>query len=295
MKQTLLDSLTTAYLQRVSRRLIDMYRSKQARQIRELHDYLFPSPADTQDSRETRPELKKQFIALIKLFHPDTYNLHRKQILESSLPGNDTHIEFYRRFVDVESKIQLNRQSRQHMVQEAFYEDEVYAFEADSDVEDYVEADILGERTSPQNIYSIIRSLFLGNNLTAELSPLDLEQIDGELVLSNHDIEDLDGIQHCIHLNALDLSSNQIDNIYELQFLEDLEELDLSYNQINSIDELAELHRLKVLYLDGNSIEDISPLLQLPTLEFVSVIGNPLSNMQPISELQENGVVVVYF
>jgi hypothetical protein len=291
-KQALLDMLTVPYLQRVSRRLIDMYRSKQERQIRELHGYLFPPPPAV---REKPADIKKQFIALIKLFHPDTYNLHHKQILQISLSESDTQIEFYRRFVDVESKIQLNQHRNRHIVREAFFEEEVYAFEEDSNLEDYVEEDILAEAASPQDIYSIIRSLFLGNNLTAELSPIDLEQIDGELVLSNHDIEDLDGIQHCTHLRALDLSGNQIDNIYELRFLEDLEELDLSGNHIHSIDELAELHSLKVLYLDDNSIEDISPLLQLPSLEFVSVIGNPLSSMQPIYELQENGVVVVYF
>lgn len=295
MKQSLTDSLTPAYLQRVSRRLIDMYRSKQERQLREVHDYLFPSPPDTQDSRETRPDLKKEFLALIKLFHPDTYSLHHKQILQSNSPGSEAQIEFYRRFVDVESKIQLNRHRSRQIVRDAFSEEEVYAFEENSNPEDYAEEDILSEAASPQDIYSIIRSLFMGNNLTAELSPIDLEQIDGELVLSNHDIEDLDGIQHCTHLRALDLSGNQIDNIYELRFLEDLEELDLSGNHIHSIDELAELHSLKVLYLDENNIEDISPLLQLPSLEFASVIGNPLSSMQPISELQENGVVVVYF
>lgn len=287
--------LTVPYLQRVSRRLIDMYRSKQERQIRELHDYLFPSPPDTQDSRETRPDLKKQFLALIKLFHPDTYRFHHKQILQSNSPGSEAQIEFYRRFVDVESKIQLTRHHSRQIVREAFFEEEVYAFEEDSNLEDYVEADILAEAASPQDIYSIIRSLFLGNNLTAELSPIDLEQIDGELVLSNYEIDDLDGIQHCSHLRALDLSGNRIDNIYELRFLEDLEELDLSYNHLHSINELAEIHSLKVVYLDENSIEDISPLLHLPSLEFVSVIGNPLSSMQPIYELQENGVMVVYF
>ena len=295
MKQSLTDNLTTAYLQRVSRRLIDMYRSKQEPQIRELHDYLFPSPPDTQDSRETRPDLKKQFLALIKLFHPDTYSRHQKQILQSGRPGSKAQLEFYKRFLEVESRIQLNRHRSRQIVREAFSEEEVYTFEEDSNLEDYAEEDILAEADSPQSIYSIIRSLFLGNNLTVELSPIDLEQIDGELVLSNNDIEGLDGIQHCTHLSALDLSGNQIDNIYELRFLEDLEELDLSGNNIHSIDELGGLHSLKVLYLDENSIEDISPLLQLPSLEFVSVIGNPLTSMQPISELQENGVVVVYF
>ncbi|MCF7914880.1 MAG: hypothetical protein K9L66_06935 [Spirochaetaceae bacterium] len=291
-KQALLDTLTVPFLQRVSRHLIDMYRSKQDRQIRDLHDYLFPVyPA----GREKRGDLKKQFIALIKLFHPDTYNFHRKQILQSNPTGSEAQLEFYRRFVDVESRMKLNRHHSQHIVRDAFSGEEVYAFEEDSNLEDYVEAEIFAEQASPQNIYSIIRSLFLGNNLTAELSPIDLEQIDGELILSNQEIEDLDGIQHCTHLRALDLSGNQLDNIYELRFLEDLEELDLSYNHIHSIDKLTEIHSLKVVYLDENSVEDLSPLLQLPSLEFVSVIGNPLSSMQPISELQENGVVVVYF
>lgn len=291
-KQTLIDALTVPYLQRVSRRIIDMYRSKQERQISELYDYLFPSPSE---SPNKRAELKKQFIVLIKLFHPDTHNLHRKQILQSSSPESEAEIEFYRRFVDVESRIQLTRQRSRQIVRDAFSQEEVYAFDEDSDIEDYSEADTLAEEASPQNIYSIIRSLFLGNNLTAEFSPLDLKQIEGELVLSTQEIDDLDGIQYCTHLRGLDLSNNQIDNIYELQFLENLEELDISHNHIHSIDELAEIHSLIIVYLDQNNIEDISPLLQLPALEFVSVIGNPLSSMQPIDALQENGVVIVYF
>ena len=306
-KQEIIAALDVGYLQRISRSLIDMYRSKQERQLSELYTYLFPGTHDFREDTHGKSagpvQFKKQFIALIKLFHPDTYNYHHKQILDShanqAKGAETTHIiDFYQKFMTLESKLHHNTQRRQHIIREAFSTKEEYAFEEDFNdfnLDEYFETDVLAEKSSTQNIYSIISSLFLGNNLSADLGPIDLQQIDGELILSNHEIEDLDGIQHCIHLNSLDLSNNLIDNIYELRFLENLEELDLSYNHLYAIDDLSRLEHLKFLYLDENSIEEISSLLTLPSLEFVSLIGNPLSSMNTIYELQEKNVVVVYF
>ena len=121
----------------------------------------------------------------------------------------------------------------------------------------------------------------------------DFAQIEGELELSGYYIDDLSGIELCIHLIALDLSNNEIFDITNLRFLHLLEELDLSYNKVYSIDILSELHYLKHLDLAFNNVEDISSLLHLGSLEYVNIIGNNIPEFQ-INALKGRGVIIAH-
>jgi len=152
----------------------------------------------------------------------------------------------------------------------------------------------LRETVYGEDIISILSYMFLGNT-SRILEPVDLEQIEGELILSSMDLSDLDGLQFCTGVTNLDLSDNNIDNIYEVGSLYQLEELDLSHNNITDLEPLVGLDNLETLYIDNNRIEDISVLAKLDGLKFVSMTGNPVKSMDDIYRLKENDVIVVYY
>ena len=130
-------------------------------------------------------------------------------------------------------------------------------------------------------------------NLDVIYQDHDFVQIEGDLELSGYRIDDLSGIELCIHLITLDLSNNEIFDITNLRFLHLLEELDLSYNKVHNIDILSELHYLTHLDLAFNNAEDISSLLQLNRLEYVNVIGNNIPEFQ-INALKGRGVIIAH-
>ena len=119
-----------------------------------------------------------------------------------------------------------------------------------------------------------------------------LEDIE-EFELSSSDINDLDGVQYCIHATTIDLSNNRISDLSPLTGLSNLEELDLSDNQIGYIDGLSNLIKLKSVSLSNNFIEDISPLFELAKLEYVDITGNKISPEQ-IDKLIDLGITVTF-
>jgi Leucine-rich repeat (LRR) protein len=112
-----------------------------------------------------------------------------------------------------------------------------------------------------------------------------------EFELSSADINDLDGIQFCVHAKNIDLSDNNIIDLSLLAGLRDIEELNLSYNKIGIIDELSNLTNLKNLYLADNPIDDISPLFVLEKLEYIDLSDNKIDPDQ-IKTLVEMGIEV---
>jgi len=119
-----------------------------------------------------------------------------------------------------------------------------------------------------------------------------LEDLD-EIELSESEIDDLDGVEYCIHMVSLDLSFNRIYDLLPLAGLSCLQELNLSNNQIEYIDDISNLQQLKSIDLSYNSISDILPLLEIETLEYADLTGNNVSSLQ-IDELREMGVTVDY-
>jgi Leucine-rich repeat (LRR) protein len=119
-----------------------------------------------------------------------------------------------------------------------------------------------------------------------------LEEIE-DFELSSSDINDLDGVQYCIHATTIDVSNNRISDLSPLIELTNLEELNLSDNQIGYIDGLSNLIGLKSVLLSNNFIEDITPLFELEKLEFVDISGNKISPEQ-IDKLIDLGVTVTF-
>jgi Leucine-rich repeat (LRR) protein len=113
-----------------------------------------------------------------------------------------------------------------------------------------------------------------------------------EFELSGSDINDLEGIQYCIHVRNLDLSGNIIHDICPLWPLTLLEELNLADNRLRDIDTLSHLPNLRIVDLSNNAINDVSPLMDLGRLEYVDLTGTKVPAKQ-IAELEELGVTVV--
>ncbi|MBN1496524.1 MAG: leucine-rich repeat protein [Spirochaetes bacterium] len=137
-----------------------------------------------------------------------------------------------------------------------------------------------------------VNRLFFGN-LDMAISMDDLHDLEGELDLSDYDIVDLKGIEHCINLHTLNLSGNNIRKIEPLASLTRLESLFLSGNAIRNIGCLAALTDLRELDLSFNEIEEISVLQKLDSLQYVNLLGNPITDSGTIRELTEKGVLVI--
>lgn len=144
-----------------------------------------------------------------------------------------------------------------------------------------------------QGFIDALTRLIFGN-LDLTLTIEDVQDLEGELDLSDYDIVDLKGAEHCMNISSLNLSGNDIRNINPLSRLIQLESLFLSGNRIRTINGLAGLTNLKELDLSFNEIEDISVLRKLDNLLYVSLLGNQVRDTATIKELTDRGVLVVY-
>ncbi|MBP7737852.1 MAG: leucine-rich repeat domain-containing protein [Spirochaetes bacterium] len=141
-------------------------------------------------------------------------------------------------------------------------------------------------------IEALTRLVF--GNLDLAITIEDVQGLEGELDLSDYDIVDLKGVEHCMNISSLNLSGNDIRSIGPLSRLTQLESLFLSGNGIRNISPLAGLVNLKELDISFNEIEDISVLKSCDSLLYVNLMGNPVRDAATIRELTERGVLVVY-
>jgi hypothetical protein len=116
------------------------------------------------------------------------------------------------------------------------------------------------------------------------------------LDVSNRNITDLSGLEHCTALTELWLDDNNIDDITSLSHLTNLSHLELNGNRIHDISALSHLTNLKNLYLADNAISDITPLSNLvslgphdsyciPPATDLDLSNNQISDISPLSKL----------
>ena len=237
----------------------------------------------------------KGFSKIISLYHPDRGDYYRSQISEFAEKSDFTTLaRFEHVFViqDIE-EIAANIES---------YEDIDYHPEYEWDIKDagfsYFRDNKKRRRSKKQKaksggytFYEAVKIRQYGHTET-EFPTYYLEDMD-EVELSDSEIDDLDGVEYCIHTLNLDLSFNGITDISPLENLVGLQELNLSNNQISYIDELSNLQQLQSVDLSNNSIVDISPLFEIDTLKFADLTGNKVPPAQ-LYELREMGVEVEF-
>jgi hypothetical protein len=286
----LLEAYSNQNLTRITVTLIRLYKEKNFGTLSKIAEMINETVAIDID-----PEAR-YFPKLMMLYHPDRGNFHRKEIgrlaAESDRNGLDSYTHIFSLGCIEEIAATL-----------ASVEDIDYSpvYEWDINTDDFI---ILSHDETPTHdqcfakerksrgvsFYNAVKIRMYGNTRT-EFPHHYLEDID-EIELSQSGIDDLDGVQYCIHAISIDLSGNRIEDISWLWGLLLLEEINLSDNKITDIDTLSNLKNIRTLYLYNNSIQDISPLLSLDKLEYVDISGTRVPADQ-IRELTELGINVV--
>jgi len=237
----------------------------------------------------------KGFAKIISLYHPDRGDYYRGLINLAAVQGDAlTLARFEHVFViqDIE-EIAANIES---------FEDIDYHPEYEWDVKDTGFSYFQDKKKKPRNGkrkarsdgYSFYEAMQIRQygDIDTTFPTYYLEDMD-EIELSESEIDDLDGVEYCIHTISLDLSFNRIYDLSPLASLGSLQELNLSNNQIEYIDDISNLQQLKSIDLSNNSIGDILPLLEIEALEYADLSGNKISPDQ-IKVLRDIGVTVDY-
>jgi Leucine-rich repeat (LRR) protein len=137
--------------------------------------------------------------------------------------------------------------------------------------------------------YDAVKIRMYGNT-RIEFPSCYLENMD-EIEMAEAQIDNLEGIEYCIHTETMDLSRNRITDLSPLWGLTALKDLNLADNRICDIDALSSLEHLRSVDLSYNPVSDLSPLYELGVLEYIDLTGNKHSREQ-VSVLIGKGIVV---
>jgi hypothetical protein len=282
----LVKAYTVDNLNKISLTLINLYKNQQFSALQAISEII---------SDHVVVEIKdngKGFSGLMMLYHPDRLNYHIREI-------NELHAQNkYNELLKYSHILQLERIDEIAAMLDNYIDiDYSPVYEWDIDMDDFTIINDLDtvkdnpSRNSGCSFYDAIKIREYGQT-NIEFPTYYLEDFE-EFEMSSSDIDDLDGVQFCIHAKSLDLSDNRI---FDLSYLSDLyllEELNLSDNKIGYIDALGYLPNLKNIDLSNNKIKDISPLFELENLEYIVLTGNPVK-MSQIRILADAGVTVDY-
>jgi Leucine Rich repeats (2 copies) len=285
----LLESYSEANLNKITRNLIRLYKEKEFEKLNIISGMLSEWVEITIESDG------KGFAKIISLYHPDRGEFYRNLIGAAAKQKDAmTLTRFEHVFViqDIE-EIAANIES---------FEDIDYHPEYAWDVKDSGFSYFQDKKKKPRNGkrkarsdgYSFYEAMQIRQygDIDTTFPTYYLEDMD-EIELSESEIDDLDGVEYCIHTVSLDLSFNRIYDLSPLASLGSLQELNLSNNQIEYIDDISNLQQLKSIDLSNNLIGDISPLMEIETLEFADLTGNNVSDDQ-IKVLRDIGVTVEF-
>jgi hypothetical protein len=271
------NKLHTAYdisnLNRISLTLLNLFKTKQFTILRKIAEII--SDCIRIDIKENG----RGFNKFMLLYHPDRAKHHLNEIDRLAAANDYDGLLEYMHILRLEriEEIAGSLDSFEDIDYEPVYE---WDFEAEGfrtfyDNEKTVFRVSKGKKC---NFYDAIKMRVYGHT-DIEYPFYYLHDYE-EFELSASDINDLDGVQFCIHAKTIDVSDNYISDLSFLSGLAELEELNLSDNEIGFIDPLIFLKKLKILNISNNNIDDITPLLNLRNLEYVNVSGNSVSRAQ---------------
>jgi Leucine-rich repeat (LRR) protein len=289
LQQKLLEAYSNQNLTRITITLINLFKEKQFGKLSRLVEMLSETIEIKID-----PDAR-YFSKLMMLYHPDRGNFHRLEI-ERLTEGNNydgllsyTHIFLLNNIEEIAASLSSIEDIDYSPVYEWDFTKDGFTI---TDSHNRTEEKTQGMRANKKGVsfYNALKIRMYGT-IKIEFPPYYLEDIE-EFELSQSGIDDLDGIQYCIHAINVDLSCNLIEDISGLWGLSRLEELNLTDNKISDIDTLSNLKRLKTLYLSDNRISDISPLFDLGQLEYVEILGLKVPHEQ-IEGLRGQGVVII--
>ena len=290
LKSNLLKSYTAANLNIISVVLLNLYKNQQFSTLQKIADLISDFVLVEID------ENGKGFSKLMLLYHPDRGEIHRTEIIKLADAENFDALLNYSHILKLEriEEIAISLES----LEDIDYSP-VYAWDFDED--GYTVQSNLSQKHKTGNLnnrknksvtfYEAIKIRQYGNTKIS-FPAYYLEDID-EFEFSESDINDLDGIQYCIHAVNIDLSDNRIVDLRLLENLGMIEMLNLADNQIQFIDSLEYLVNLRELNLANNQIRDVEPLFSLENLAYVNLLGNPVPRL--MVEKLKSQVAVVEF
>lgn len=285
----LLEAWSETNLNKIARKLIRLYQEKQFEKLNIIAGLI-------SEWLEIVIEPDgKGFSKIISLYHPDRGDYYRNQI-SAAAKMDDSQLlsRFEHIFViqDIE-KIAANIESCEDIDYVPEYEWDVkgkgFSYFQDNQKRPWIKS--RKASTCGYTFYEAVKIRHYGDT-DIEFPTCYMEDMD-EIELSESAIDDLDGVEYCIHTMILDLSFNRITDISPLENLNRLQELNLANNQIGDIDALTNMRQLYSIDLSNNSIDDVSPLFEIEKLEYAHLTGNKIPPRQ-IIELRERGVTVDY-
>ena len=285
--------LTEAYsaenLNRITVTLIGLYKEQQSGTLRQIAEMISESVDIVIDDEG------RYFSKLMMFYHPDRGDYHRKEIDRLAADLNHdgllgyAHILLLGRIEEIATTLASMEDIDYSPVYEWDINLEGFTIIQDKAAFNQEKKPETSSRIKYYTFYDAVKMRLYGKT-TTEIPTYYFEDIE-EFELAQSGINDLDGVQYCIHATSLDLSDNAINDITLLWGLTSLEELNLSDNSIEDIDTLANLRNLRTLYLSNNAVRDVSPLLKLCKLEYVELNGTRVPRAQ-VNELEEAGVTV---
>ncbi len=289
LKNNILEAYSAENLNKISAILLSYYKNQQFGSLQKIADIIsdfVPVEID---------ENGKGFSKLMLLYHPDRGEFHRTEITKLAEADNFDALLNYSHILKLERLEEISA------LIESFEDIDyspVYAWDFDS--EGFTVKSETGQKLKNETLntrknklvtfYEAIKIRQYGHTKIS-FPAYYLEDID-EFEMASSDINDLDGIQYCLHAVNVDLSDNFIDDLRHLENLGMIEMLNLSDNRIADIDSLEYLINLRELNLANNRIHDISPLFSLENLEFVDLSGNKIAPAS-LRKLSDKGINVV--
>ncbi|GAJ97506.1 leucine-rich repeat domain-containing protein [Geomicrobium sp. JCM 19055] len=108
-----------------------------------------------------------------------------------------------------------------------------------------------------------------------------------QLDLSNHQIENLNGIQHFQSLESLNASRNKIEDISYLKDLRRLTNVNLEDNNISSIDVFTNQSQITHLNIRENYVVSLDSLKNHSTIRSLNARENEIESLEPLRDLHQ--------
>ncbi len=286
----LLEAWSDENLNRITSKLIDLYKNRNYSEIRSIANRISKYVVIDEEKDA------KCFSRLIMLYHPDRGEYYRNSIRNSFFTGSGEDLEQYSHIliageieninvehVDLDDDIDYNPE----YIWDEVYEDE-YGFH-------YAERHTGDEEEEPEEVeksfYNAVKLREYGH-LEVYFPDWYLRDLE-EYEMEYSGITSLFGVEYLRHVIILDLSNNEISDINDLWSLTRIEELYLANNEIGYIDIISNLQKLRVLDLSGNQIDDISPLFELKHLEYLNLLDNNIPKHQ-IEIMEKRDILLMY-
>jgi hypothetical protein len=210
LKNNLLESYSPANLNLISVVLLNLYKNQQFGTLQKIAEIISDFVKIEID------ENGKGFSKLMLLYHPDRGEFHRTEIIKLAAVENFdallnySHILKLERIEEMASALESLEDIDYSPVYAWDFADDGFSVQSDSGKKN-MNGKLSDRKNKPVTFYEAVKIRQYGHTKIS-FPAYYLEDID-EFEMASSDINDLDGIQYCIHAVNIDLSDNFIDDL----------------------------------------------------------------------------------